>query len=116
MTDTTIQALLSVFRSILIIAGTWFVARGYVSESNAAEVIGAITVMLPVLWAAGQHFIEEAKTKAREVIALHAGIVIADGTVGQTPTIAPVDVPDVIKAISPQIYVTGKDSPPLVLP
>ena len=115
MNPATIQALLSVLRSMLIIGATWFVARGYLSESNAAEIVGAITIMIPVLWAAVQTFFEEAKTKAREVIALTAGIVIADATVGQTPTVAPADVPATIKAIAPQIIVVSPTVQPVVV-
>jgi hypothetical protein len=110
-----LQAVLSFLRSMLIVAGTWFTARGYVSESNATEIIGAIAVMLPVAWGAWQKFFSEAKTKAREVVAITAGIVIADSTVGKTPTIAPVDVPAAIKAIAPQIVVVAPTTPPIVL-
>lgn len=115
MTDATTQALLSVLRSLLIVAGSWFTARGYLSESNTSELIGAITVLAPVVWGALGHFVAERKAAAREVIALTAGMVIADRTDGLTPTIAPVDVPAVLKGIAPQIIVTGKNFPPVVV-
>ena len=116
MTDATIQALLSVLRSLLIVGGSWLTANNYVSGGNVEQLIGAICVLAPLLWGVWEKYSAERKAKAREVIALTAGLVIADATAGKTQTIAPVDVPDAIKAIAPQIIVTGKDSPPLVLP
>ena len=101
MTEATIQALLSVLRSLMIVGGSWLTARGYLSESNTSEVIGAITVLLPLLWGAWQKFTAETMAKAREVVAVNVGIAVANATDGPAPAVPAGVVPELIKATAP---------------
>lgn len=99
MNTATTQALLSVLRSLLIVAGSWVTAKGYLSEGNTSELIGAIMVLVPVLWGVWQKYNSERKTKVREVTAVNVGIVVADQTVGPTPPVSAVVVPALIAAV-----------------
>ena len=98
MTDATIQALLSVLRSLLIVGGSWLTANGYLSGGNVEQLIGAICVLLPLLWGAIQKYHAERKTQAREAVALNVGVIVANGTEGQAPAVPPAVVPALIKA------------------
>jgi hypothetical protein len=112
MTNPTILALISVIRAMLVATGA---VRGFMSDDLLTEFIGGLMVLIPVLWAIAEQYYLDIKAKHREVIAITAGIVIADNTVGPTPTIAPIDVPATIAAIKPQIVVTTPTAPPVVL-
>ena len=98
MTDATIQALLSVLRSLLIVGGSWLTANGYLSGGNVEQLIGAICVLVPLLWGAWQKFAAERKAAAREVVAVNVGIVVANGTTGPAAAVPAVVVPALIKA------------------
>lgn len=117
MDNATLQALLSAVRSVLIAIGATLVARGYLTNENANEITGGLLVIVPLLWGIAQKFWSERQTKTREVIAVNSGIVVADATVGQTPSVAPVDVPTLLDVIGPRIALADNpESQPHIKP
>lgn len=72
------QALLSAVRSLLITAGSVLVTKGYVDDATLQAIIGAIMVLVPVLWGIWDKYQSEASAKAREVTAVNAGITLSN--------------------------------------
>lgn len=77
MNDVTLQALLSVLRSLLIVGGSWLTTKGYLSDGNVEQIIGAICVLVPLVWGAWQKYQAERKAKNRIVNAEVAAVVEA---------------------------------------
>jgi hypothetical protein len=116
MNTATVQAALSVVRSVMIAAGAFTVTNGLMTQESFDQLVGAVLVLIPLLWGVWQKFQAERATKAKEVIAVHVGMVVADNTVGPTPPIAPIKVPEVIDAIAPRIILPADSAaPPVVL-
>jgi hypothetical protein len=116
MNTAAVQAALSVARSVMIAAGTFLVTNGLLSQESFDQLLGAILVILPLLWGIWQKFQAERDAKKREVVAINVGVVVADATVGPTPAIPPVKVPEVIAAVEPRIRLpTDPEKPPLVV-
>lgn len=101
MSTETRQAILSAIRSILIAIGSILATRGYVDDETVQAMVGAVMVILPIVWGVADKIQAERAVKAREVVAVNAGIVIADATVGQTPLASPDTAPAIIAAFSP---------------
>ena len=80
MNEATQQALLSVLRSLLIVGGSWMTSKGYISDGNVEQIIGAIMVLAPVLWGVAQKYAAERKAKAREVVAVNVGVTVANSS------------------------------------
>ena len=118
MDNATLQALMSALRSILIDAGATLVARGYLTNENANSIVGALLVIGPLIWGVAQKFMAERAAKKRETVAVNVGVVVADNTVGKTPSIAPASVPLLLETIGPRIQVNEKspDIQPVVRP
>jgi hypothetical protein len=111
------QAALSVVRSVLNSAGTILVFNGLIKQEVFDQLLGAAIVITPVLWGMWQKYQAERAAKHRETVAVAVGMVIADATIGATPLIPPIKVPEVLAAIAPRIIVPiDKAAPPLVLP
>ena len=97
MNIATLNASLSALRALLVATGA---IRSYVSDDTLTEMTGNLMVLLPVLWGIWNAYSVELKAKAREVIALNVGIVVADNTTGTTPIIPAVAVPNLIKSVT----------------
>ena len=102
MDDASKQALLSAIRSILIAAGSMLAAKGYMDDGTVQSTVGAVMVILPVIWGIWDKYRAEQKTKAREVVAVNAGIIVADATAGPTPEASPETAKAIIETFSPQ--------------
>ncbi|MGP1665725.1 MAG: Pam3-gp28 family putative phage holin, partial [Rhodanobacter sp.] len=50
MEDGTKAAVLSAIRSILIAVGSMLAAKGYIDDGTVQSMIGAVMVIIPVLW------------------------------------------------------------------
>lgn len=100
MNEATKQALLSAIRSILIVLGSALVTKGVVDDATMQSIVGAVVTILPIVWGAWDKSLAEQKTKAREVVAVNAGISVANATVGLAPPIPAASVPSVIAAES----------------
>lgn len=87
MSEATLQAFLSVLRSLLIVGGTYLTSGGYLSGGNVEQLIGVVMVLVPLFWGIFQKYTAERKTKAREVVAVQVGISVADATLGPTPSV-----------------------------
>lgn len=118
MDNATLQAFMSAVRSILIAIGATLVARGYLTDENANSIVGALLVIGPLIWGVAQKFMAEREAKKRETVAVNVGVVVADNTVGKTPSIAPASVPLLLETIGPRIQVNDKapDVKPVVRP
>lgn len=110
MTEATTQALLSVLRSLLIVGGSWLTTNGYLSGGNVDQLIGVVMVLVPLFWGVIQKYSAERKAKAREVVAVNVGIVVADSTFGATTLPPAVAVPVLIETIAPMLPV-AKETP-----
>jgi len=106
MDEASKQALLSALRSILIVIGGTFTARGIMSSEMVDQIVGAMMVILPAAWGIWQKFSAEKKAKAREAIAVNIGIAVADRTPGLTPAVAAINAPEVIEAFAPVAPIT----------
>src|SRR5450759_813680 len=91
MDDQTQQVLFGQIRTALAAIGGALVTQGIVSSGTVNIVLGIIMAIIPLVWSAWAHIQAERKTKVREVIALNAGVVVADSTVGATPPVSAVD-------------------------
>jgi hypothetical protein len=98
MNEASKQALLSAVRSLLVIFGSVLSAKGYTDDQTVQAVIGAVMVVITTLWGVVDKYTAEKATKTREVVAVNAGIAIADATPGPTPPAMPRDVPEIIAA------------------
>lgn len=101
MDDVKKQAILSAVRSLLTIGGTTLAAYGFLSEENIQGLVGAIMTIIPIVWGVWDKFQSEAKTKAREAVAVNVGIAVADRTAGATPPVPAEKATAVINAFKP---------------
>jgi hypothetical protein len=92
------QAVLSAIRTLLGIAGGYFVGKGLVTEEVMAQVVGAIMALVPLAWGMWNAKRSEERAQEREVVAVNAGIAVADSTVGPTPAVSKEQAPAVIAA------------------
>lgn len=100
MNEETKQAILSALRSILIAAGSALTAKGYIDDLTVSSVVGATMVIIPAIWGVLNKINAEKAAKEREVVALNAGIVIADATVGKTNPVSSASTPAVLEAVA----------------
>lgn len=103
MDDASKQAILSAIRSILIAIGSILGAKGYADDATVQAMIGAVMVILPVLWGVWDKYQAEHKTAAREVVAVNAGIKKADATTGPTPPASPEAAKAIIATFAPEV-------------
>lgn len=73
MDDVTKQALLSVVRSLLVAVGSILIAHGVVNAEQWANLLGAITTAVPVVWGIYDKYKAERLTREREAAAYAAG-------------------------------------------
>jgi len=116
MDESTKQALFSAIRSLLIVAGTSLAAHGFIASGAVNEVVGAIMVIIPVVWGVWDKVEAERATKAREVAAVNAGIRLADLTPGPTPPVAPAEAPAIVKNFAPSVEPPAPPRPAPVQP
>lgn len=117
MSPAVLQASLSVLRSVLIALGAFLVSKGLITAEGTESLVGAALVVITALAGVWQKFSSERQAEAREVVAVHVGLVVADATIGPTNTIPPIRVPEVIEAIKPRIRIPDQpDEPTIVLP
>lgn len=102
MDEGTKQAGLSGLRTIIAVGAGIAVAHGWITSTDATMIAGALVAIAPFAWGIWNQYAAEQKTKAREVVAVNAGVAVAaTGTVG--PTVRPVDVPTIIKDFAPPV-------------
>lgn len=101
MNDATKLATMSVLRSILIAAGGYAVAKGWVAESNVEQTVGTVLVFVTAVWGVIDKYLAERKAAEREAVAVNAGIAAANASPTNIPPVHPVDVPAVIAEFSP---------------
>lgn len=89
MTEATKQAILSVIRTTLAALGTILAGKGVIDDATYQQILGAIMVIIPMIWGAWEKFTSEKKTQQREVNGVRAGIAAA---VDPTNTINTPDV------------------------
>lgn len=70
MDDVTKQAVLSAIRSLLAVAGGALATHGLISSDAANEAIGALMVIIPVVWGVWDKYHAEVKTQTRIAEAL----------------------------------------------
>jgi hypothetical protein len=75
MDDTARNALLSAVRTLLGALGGFLVTKGIIDSSTMQDVVGAIMVIIPVVWGAWDKYRAERATKEREKAAVQAGVV-----------------------------------------
>jgi hypothetical protein len=75
MDDTARNALLSAIRTLLGALGGVLVAHGVFDQSTAQDVVGAIMVIVPVVWGMIEKYNVEHAIKEREKAAVQAGVV-----------------------------------------
>ena len=111
MNDASKQAILSAVRSILIAIGSVLGAKGYMDDATVQGMIGAVMVVLPILWGVWEKYQSERKTAAREVVAVNAGIKVADATEGPTPAASPEVAKAIIEIFAPEVQLPQGDLP-----
>lgn len=122
MGDATKQAILSVVRSLLIVAGYWLASHGYIgggapmpgvgyedypSAYTGAgmldQIVGAIMVLISALWGVWDKYRAERAAKAREAVAVNVGIAVSNAEIGLTAPLPAAAVPEVIKVVALQL-------------
>jgi drug/metabolite transporter superfamily protein YnfA len=98
MDEASKQMLLSAVRSILIVLGSILTTKGYADDETVQAAIGAVMVILPIAWGMVDKVLTERAAKAREVVAVNAGIIVADATKGKTPLASAETAPTIIAA------------------
>ena len=83
--------------------GSGLASHGYLAEGTVTEIVGAFMVILPLAWGMWDKYRSERATQAREAVAVNVGAVVADATIGRTPTIAPARAAVLIEAIAPTL-------------
>jgi hypothetical protein len=103
MDEGTKQAVLSALRTLLACAGTWLVAKKYIPADSVNEIIGAVMVLIPVAYGAWKHKQAETVAKARDVVAVNAGIAatVAAVNAGTPPTVSAVSA-RVVRELAPE--------------
>jgi heme A synthase len=96
MDEAKKQAVLSAIRTLLAVAGTWIVSKGWADDAMVQQVLGAIMVLAPLVWGMWDKFTTEEKTKDREVEAFKVGVTVADNVVGPTPPLPKEEIKQVI--------------------
>lgn len=99
MNDANKQALLSALRSILIVIGSALAAHGVIGTDAVNEIVGAVMVAIPIVWGIVDKYLSESKTKAREVVAVNAGMSAASA--GTSDLVAAPEAKEIIKEFSP---------------
>ena len=115
MNAALVQGLLSALRSTLISVGSGLVLRGFITADDLETIVGGLVVLLAAMWGVYQKFSAERKAAAREVVAVHVGMVVADATIGKTPPIAPLEIKPLIAVVGPRIVVTQPEYPPVII-
>jgi hypothetical protein len=109
-------AILSALRWAMAVGGAYVVTKGLMTQESFDQLLGALVVIVPLVWGALQKFAAERAAKKRETVAVAVGMTIADATVGPTPLIPPIRVPEVIASIAPRIILPAdKAAPPVVV-
>ena len=104
MEPVTQAALFSAVRAAMLIVGTIAAALGHhVADETLSEVAGALTVMIAFGWGIWDKYQAERATKAREVVAVNVGKVVADATPGPTPLSTPAQAAVLIEQIAPSM-------------
>jgi hypothetical protein len=44
------ETILGIIRHLLTFGGGWLVAKGYIDEASATEIVGAVTTLVGVVW------------------------------------------------------------------
>lgn len=106
MDEVTKQAFLSAVRSLLMVLGTSLAARGFVHSDSINDAVGAVMVIIPIVWGVWDKYKAERMTKARETVAVQAGVNAAVAATGPRNGIAlfPVtheDAQEIIKTFTP---------------
>lgn len=101
MDEASKNAVLSAVRSLLLAVGSILVTRGFLSDGEMQQLVGACMVVLPVIWGMYDKFHAEEKAKAREVVALNTGIALSNRDPNPTPPAAAHEVPALIAQASP---------------
>ena len=95
------QAAWSAVRTLLAAVGAWMATHKYIDADAVNEIVGAVMIIGPLVWGVWDKYKTEAKTKAREAVAVNVGIAVADRTAGLTAPVPPANVPAVIEAFAP---------------
>lgn len=111
MNEVDKQALLSAIRTILAAAGAWMATHKYIDADKMNEIVGAIMIIIPIVWGVVNKYKAEAKTQAREAVAVNVGIAVADRTAGATPAVPAANVPAVIEAFTPVVVADIPNNP-----
>lgn len=94
MNDATKASLLSAFRSILAVVGGILVSHGFINDAQMNEVLGAIMVIIPIVWGVVDKLLTEKKAAARETAAANAAVLSATG---KYPALAPSEVKQIVQ-------------------
>jgi len=97
MDEATKQALLSAIRSILAAIGGVLVAKGYTDDQTLQTVIGAVMTIIPIVWGIAHKYQTERQAKAREAVALNAGIAMVNAAPSNVSPVSAENAPAVIK-------------------
>lgn len=112
MDDVTKQALLSAVRSLLIVAGSALTAHGYGSDAMMTEIVGAVMVIIPIVWGVIDKIRAEHRTQAREAVAVNVGIAVSNATTGPARMVTAINAPAIIKSVAPTLS-AGPIEPPV---
>lgn len=74
MQEADKQAALSALRTLLTVIGASLAAHGVINETTFNEVIGALMVLVPLIWGIADKYFAEHKTQIREDEAATAAI------------------------------------------
>ncbi len=99
MDDTVKQSIQSVIRTLLAAAGSWLVAKGLLDNATMNNALGAIMVIIPVVWGIWDKYKTASNTKVREANALNVGIALSNQDPNQTPLVPASEAPKVLASM-----------------
>lgn len=85
MDEASKNAVLGVVRSILVVVGASLTTHGVLMGDQAAELIGPVMTVIPILWGIWDKYQEEHKAKLRENTAMNEGLELANVPAKVTP-------------------------------
>ncbi len=101
MNTASRQALLSAVRSLLIVFGTMLTAKGVTTEASVNETVGAVMVIIPVIWGIWDKYQAEHSAKARETVAVQAGAIAALSGAPVAESASKAEAQTIIKTFGP---------------
>lgn len=93
-------------RYLLFFAGTWLATHGYIKDADVNGLVSAILMIAPPVWAFVDNWLKERSARARETVAVRAGVAHAEDITVPTippPAVSPKEAQAIIATYAPEV-------------